>query len=329
VQVRWSHLNADYSSLTRTQAIAFDGHFVVEQTARDRSELLMNFNGTAGVWRKACIEDSGGWRADTLSEDLDLSYRAQLAGWETLYLPEVDAPAELPPQIAAFKRQQARWTQGSVQTLRRLIGPILRSRQLSGIQKVMALLHLSGYLAHALMVLLLLVTLPLLLLGVAPPAPGNAGLLMGFGPPLVYLIAQQQLYPDWGKRLRDFPLLILVGIGIAWNNTLAVWRGLTRWGGAFARTPKFRVEGRPEAGAGHWLNSTYRLGIDRSVIGETALALYALGSTVIAYDVGQYGVMPFLLLFGAAFSTVATIELAQGAFLRRRNDGQTAERTTS
>jgi cellulose synthase/poly-beta-1,6-N-acetylglucosamine synthase-like glycosyltransferase len=329
VQVRWSHLNADYSSLTRTQAIAFDGHFVVEQTARDRSELLMNFNGTAGVWRKACIEDSGGWRADTLSEDLDLSYRAQLAGWETLYLPEVDAPAELPPQIAAFKRQQARWTQGSVQTLRKLIGPILRSRQLSGIQKVMALLHLSGYLAHALMVLLLLVTLPLLLLGVTPPAPGNVGLLMGLGPPVVYLIAQQQLYPDWGKRLRDFPLLILVGIGIAWNNTLAVWRGLTRWGGAFARTPKFRVEGRSEAGVGHWLNSTYRLGIDRSVIGETALALYALGSTVIAYAVGQYGMMPFLLLYAAAFSTVATIELVQGScFGRGTTDGR-GERTTS
>jgi cellulose synthase/poly-beta-1,6-N-acetylglucosamine synthase-like glycosyltransferase len=320
VQVRWSHLNADYSPLTRAQAVALDGHFVVEQTARDRSGLLMNFNGTAGVWRKACIEESGGWKADTLSEDLDLSYRAQLAGWETLYLPEVDAPAELPPQIAAFKRQQARWAQGSVQTLRKLTGPILGSHQLSPVQKGMALLHLSGYLAHALMVLLLLVTLPLLVLDVAPPAPGNVGLLMGLGPPLVYLIAQQQLYPDWGRRLRNFPLLILVGVGVAWSNTLAVWRGLTRWGGVFARTPKFRVEGRPAAGARHWLNSGYRLGIDRSVIGETVLALYALGSTVIAYTVGQYSMMPFLLLLAAAFSTVAGIELAQGSWFRRRND---------
>jgi hypothetical protein len=280
----------------------------------------MNFNGTAGVWRKACIDESGGWKADTLSEDLDLSYRAQLAGWETLYLPGVDAPAELPPQVAAFKRQQARWAQGSVQTLRRLMGPILRSRRLSVVQKGMALLHLSGYLAHALMVLLLLVTLPMLLFEVAPPAMGNLGLLMGLGPPLVYLIAQQQLYSDWRRRLLSFPLLILVGIGMAWNNALAVWRGLTRWGGAFARTPKFRVEGGPEAGAGHWRNSAYRLGMDRSVVGEVVLSVYALVSWTVAYRVGRHGVMPFLLLYAAAFSMVAGIELAQAPGLRHRNE---------
>jgi cellulose synthase/poly-beta-1,6-N-acetylglucosamine synthase-like glycosyltransferase len=320
VQVRWSHLNADHSPLTRAQAIAFDGHFVVEQTARDRSGLLMNFNGTAGVWRKTCIEGSGGWKADTLSEDLDLSYRAQLVGWETLYLPDVDAPAELPPQIAAFKRQQSRWTQGSVQALRKLLGPILRSDRLSVIQKGMALLHLSGYLAHALMVSLLLVTLPMLLLDVAPPALGNVGLLMALGPPLVYLIAQQQLYADWRRRLLNFPLLILVGIGIAWNNTLAAWRGLTRWGGTFARTPKFRVEDGPEPRAAHWLNSAYRLGIDKSVVGEVALSVYALAAAAIAYQVDQYGMMPFLLLYGAAFGTVAVIELAQASRLPRRNN---------
>ncbi|MGD9001475.1 MAG: glycosyltransferase, partial [Anaerolineae bacterium] len=313
VQVRWSHLNADHSALTRAQAVVFDGHFVVEQTARDRSGLLMNFNGTAGVWRKACIEESGGWDADTLSEDLDLSYRAQLAGWETLYLPQIDAPAELPPQIAAFKRQQARWAQGSVQALRKLAGRIVRSRRLSVVQKGMALLHLSGYLAHALMVLLLLVTLPLLLLGVAPPAPGNLGLLMGLGPPLVYVISQQQLYSDWGRRLLSFPLLILVGIGTAWNNTLAVWRGLTRWGGTFARTPKFRVEDESGSGAAHWLSSAYRLGMDKGVVGEVALSFYALLSTVIAYRAGRYGMMPFLFLCVAAFTTVATIELVQAS----------------
>jgi cellulose synthase/poly-beta-1,6-N-acetylglucosamine synthase-like glycosyltransferase len=320
VQVRWSHLNGDYSPLTRAQAIAFDGHFVVEQTARNRSGLLINFNGTAGVWRRACIEESGGWEADTLTEDLDLGYRAQLAGWETLYLLEVDAPAELPPQIAAFRRQQARWTQGSVQTLRKLMGPVLRSRQLSLIQKGMALLHLSSYLSHALMVLLLLVTLPLLLLGVAPSALGKVGLLLGFGTPLVYLIAQQQLHSDWRRRLRSFPLFILVGIGIAWNNALAVWRGLTRWGGTFARTPKFRVEGGREARAGQWLNSAYRLGIDGNFIGESALALYALASSVLAYRTGQYGMMPYLLLYAAAFGTVAGMELAQVSLLPPRND---------
>jgi cellulose synthase/poly-beta-1,6-N-acetylglucosamine synthase-like glycosyltransferase len=307
VQTRWSHLNADYSPLTRAQAVAFDGHFVVEQTGRDRSGLLMNFNGTAGVWRKACIEDSGGWDSTTLSEDLDLSYRAQLNGWRTLYLPNTDAPAELPPQIAALKRQQARWTQGSVQTLRKLLRPICRSRRLSLIQKGMALLHLSGYLAHALMIILLLATLPLLLLGGTPPFLGNIGLVMSLGPPLTYAISQQALYSNWGRRLLTFPLLILVGIGIAWNNSLAIWRGLRLWGGTFARTPKFQVEGR----SGGWLGSKYRLSIDRSVIGEGVLAVYAVAATFAALSAGRYGMMPFTLLYAASFGTVASIEVAQ------------------
>jgi cellulose synthase/poly-beta-1,6-N-acetylglucosamine synthase-like glycosyltransferase len=322
VQTRWSHLNGDYSPLTRAQAMAFDGHFVVEQTGRDRSGLLMNFNGTAGVWRKACIEESGGWEFTTLSEDLDLSYRAQLAGWETLHLPTVDAPAELPPQMAAFKRQQARWTQGSIQTLRKLIQPLVQSRRLSLIQKAMALLHLSGYLAHALVVLLLLVTLPLLLLGDTLPSLGNVGLLMSLGPPFVYLISQRALYSDWARRLLTFPLLILVGIGMAWNNSLAIWRGLSRWGGTFARTPKFNVDctrGNAKGNAGDWLHSAYRLGIDSSVVGEIALTLYALAAAAVAHSSGRYGLMPFLILCAASFGTMAGVELAQAASSRRES----------
>jgi cellulose synthase/poly-beta-1,6-N-acetylglucosamine synthase-like glycosyltransferase len=322
VQVRWSHLNANYSPLTRAQAIAFDGHFVVEQTARNRSGLLMNFNGTAGVWRKACIIDSGGWQTDTLSEDLDLSYRAQLAGWETLYLPGVDAPAELPPQIAAFKRQQARWAQGSVQTLRKLTGPILNSNRLGVAQKGMALLHLSGYLAHALLVLLLLVTLPLVVLDVAPPTLGNLGLLMGLGPPLIYVLAAQQLYSDWRRHLLGLPLVLLAGVGIAWNNTMAAWRGLTRWGGTFARTPKFRVEDEPGGEARQWRGSSYRLGVDRSVIGEVALTLYAVASSLVAISSGRYAMLPFLLLCAAAFGTVGGLELAQAVWVRPRHNAK-------
>jgi len=313
IQARWSHLNSGFSLLTRAQAMAFDGHFVVEQTGRDRSGLLMNFNGTAGVWRKTCVEESGGWESTTLSEDLDLSYRAQLEGWDTLYLPTVEAPAELPPQIAAFKRQQSRWTQGSVQTLRKLMKPIICSPRLSLVQKGMALLHLSGYLAHALMVLLLLTTLPLLILEQTPPSLGILGLLMSLGPPLVYAISQQALYPDWGRRLLAFPLLILIGIGIAWNNTIAVGRGLTTWGGTFARTPKFRVEGRK----GGWIDSAYRLDVDASVIGETALALYALAALATAHSVDRHSMIPFLLLYAAAFGTVAAMEILQAVSLRR------------
>ncbi|MDY7078166.1 MAG: glycosyltransferase [Chloroflexota bacterium] len=307
VQTRWSYLNADYSPLTRAQVLALDGHFVVEQTGRNRSRLLMSFNGAAGVWRRRCIEESGGWQADTLCEDLDLSYRAQLAGWECLYLPGVDTPAEVTPQIAAFKRQQSRWAQGSVQALRKLAGPILHSRRLGWGQKVMALVHLSSYLAHVLMVLLLLVSLPLLLTPDSTQfALGSLG-LMCLGPPLVYVISQRRLYPDWRRRLLVLPLLVLIGIGIAWANTQAAWRGLTRWGGTFARTPKFRLEGRDD----RWVDSNYRLRADGSIIGEAVLTFYALITAFVAHATGQYGMIPFLLLYAAAFGAVAGMGLAQ------------------
>ena len=314
LQTRWSYLNADYSFLTRAQALALDGHFVVEQTGRNCSGLLMSFNGAGGVWRHRCIEESGGWQSDTLCEDLDLSYRAQVAGWECLYLPQVNAPAEIPPQIAAFKRQQSRWAQGSVQVLRKLGRPILRSRRLGWGQKLMALVHLSSYLAHALVILLLLVSLPLLLTPDSVQLPlGGLG-LMFLGPPLVYAISQRQLYPDWKRRLRAFPLLALIGIGIAWCNAQAVWRGLTRWGGEFARTPKFRLEGQ----AGRWADSDYRLRVDSSTIGEVLLTLYALVTAGVALVTGRYETIPFMLLYAAAFGTVAGLGLVQTFVSRRR-----------
>ncbi len=307
VQTRWAHLNADYSLLTRVQALALDGHFVVEQTARSRSDLPMHFNGTAGVWRRACIEASGGWQTDTVCEDLDLSYRAQMAGWRCLYLPEVEGPAELPPQVLAFKRQQARWTRGSVQCLRKLAGPLVRCRQLNGVQKAMGLIHLSGYLAHPLMVALLLLTLPLLFHPHLMRGPLNLLGPVCLGPFLVYATSQWALYPDWKRRLLAFPLLVLVGTGIAWNNTLAAWEGLTRWGGDFARTPKFRLEGR----RGEWIHSRYRLGSDRSVVGEIVLALYALAAAGVALATGNTGSIPFLLVYVAAFGLVAGLSLAE------------------
>ena len=307
VQTRWSYLNADYSPLTRAQVLALDGHFVVEQTGRHRSGLLMSFNGAGGVWRRCCIAEAGGWQADTLCEDLDLSYRAQLMGWKCLYLPTVDAPAEVPPQIAAFNRQQSRWAQGSIQTLRKLTGPLLRSRRFGWAQKVMGLVHLSSYLAHVLMVLLLLISLPLLLMPDAVQLSISGLGLVCLGPPLLYAISQQRLYPDWGRRLRAMPLLILIGIGIAWENTQAVWRGLTCWGGTFVRTPKFRLEGQ----SGRWADSGYRLRADRSTVGEILLALYALVTALVAYTGGDYGMIPFSLLYALAFGTVAGTGLAQ------------------
>jgi cellulose synthase/poly-beta-1,6-N-acetylglucosamine synthase-like glycosyltransferase len=306
IQTRWAHLNDAYSPLTHVQSIALDGHFVVEQIARNRSGLLINFNGSGGVWRRACIEQAGGWQADTMTEDMDLSYRAQLAGWRSLYLPDVEAPAELPPQLEAFKRQQARWAQGSTQCLRKLSRPILRS-QLNVGQKLAALVHVSGYLAHPLMIVLLLASLPLLWQSQPSSIPFVVLLTAVAGPPLLFGVAQAALYGDWARRMVYLPLLMLLATGIAWSTSRAVWQGLTRWGGTFRRTPKFRIEGRQ----GHWAASRYRLLPDHTLVGEVALSLYALAALAVAWARGNHGAIPFLLLCAAGFGLVAGLEVYQ------------------
>lgn len=307
VQTRWSHLNDEYSYLTHVQSLALDGHFVVEQTARNRSGLLINFNGSGGVWRRACIEDAGGWQADTMTEDMDLSYRAQLAGWHTLYLPDVDAPAELPAQMEAFKRQQARWAQGSMQCLRKLSPMILRSH-LAWYQKLMALVHISGYLSQPLIVLLLLTMLPILWVREATPSFLIALAVASAGPPLLYAVAQIALYRDWKRRFAYLPALLAVGAGMTWSTTRAVWQGLTSWGGVFKRTPKFRLEGR----TGHWTSNVYRLGADWTVLGEIVLFMYAVVTAGAAIARGQYGMLPFLMLYVIGYAVVAVSTLWQG-----------------
>ena len=314
VQTRWSHLNSDYSLLTRAQALSLDGHFVVEKAAQTRSGLLVYFNGSAGVWRRECIESSGGWQADTLSEDLDLSYRAQAAGWRCLYLPGVETPSEIPPQLLAYKWQQARWTQGSVQCLRKLAGPILRSRNLSPAQKLMALLRPSGHLAHPLMTLLLLLTLPLLFLPQVVRDPLRILAPLSVAPLLFYATSQVAVYRDWKRRLLALPLLTLVGTGMAWSNSRAVWQGLTRWGGVFTRTPKFRLEGR----RGDWTHSRYRQARDGAVVGEIVLSLYALGTAAVAWATGNTGSVPFLLVYALAFGLVAGRSLTETGLSRGR-----------
>ena len=220
VQTRWGHLNADESAVTRAQALLLDAHFTVEHIARNRSGLLMNFNGTAGVWRRETIENAGGWQSDTVAEDLDLSYRAQLQGWSVLYLPEVVANAELPPLVAAFKQQQYRWAKGAAQTFRKLIGPILHSNRLTPTQKLMAFLHLSAYITQPLFLLMLLLTLPLVIYN--PPLPYLTALLGTTltVPPLLYILGQMALYRDWPRRILNYPTLMLLGMGVAWNNKI-------------------------------------------------------------------------------------------------------------
>ena len=298
VQTRWGHLNWLDNALTRGQALALDGHFIIEQTARNRAGWFMNFSGSGGVWRVACIRESGGWSALTLTEDLDLSYRAQLAGWRFLYLPDVVVPAEVPPQIAAWKQQQARWARGSTRTLLGLLRPLWRAPLRPG-QRIMATLHLCQYLPHPLMLLMLLLT-PLLLLGGRFSAllPGPLGLL-ALVPALLYVLSQYALYPDWQRRLRAFPLLLLLGTGMTLNATLAVLAGLIPGRAEFRRTPKF---------ARSRFASRYALRVDHTLVGELLLAAYALAATLIA--LAQFpALVPWLALYSLAFALVAGLSL--------------------
>ncbi|MCC7354741.1 MAG: glycosyltransferase [Anaerolineae bacterium] len=315
IQTRWGHLNADESPLTRSQALALDGHFVVEQAARQAAGWFIGFNGTAGIWRRACIADAGGWRHDTLAEDLDLSYRAQLRGWRGRYLGDVVSPAEVPPQLAALKRQQSRWAQGSIQCLRLLAGPVWRSGRPLAL-RLAALLHLSGYLVHPLMLILLLTTLPLLWNDASARWPLAYMSLASLGPPLLYATAQRELYRRgrWLRRYAFLPVLVLVGTGVALSNARAVLHGLRAPGGTFKRTPKFRREGQ----RGGWLGQRYTLPLEGIVVGEILLALYALVAIGIATARAHYWAIPFLALYAAGFGLVAGLALWQARPVRSK-----------
>jgi cellulose synthase/poly-beta-1,6-N-acetylglucosamine synthase-like glycosyltransferase len=306
VQARWGHLNDGYSFLTHGQALLLDGHFVIEQMARSRFGLPFNFNGSAGIWRRACILDAGGWQSDTLAEDLDLSYRAQLKGWRFAYLPEMVAPAELPPLIGAFKLQQYRWARGSIRVLIKLAGPIWHS-SLNPCQRLSAYLHLSAYLTHVFMMLALLTCLPVVLAHGAglPSLPWLS--LVSFGPPLMFSLSQWAVYPDWERRMLYFPALMSMGVGIALNNTCAALAALSQRPAVFIRTPKFNLEAGECRGNG----KTYHLPADWSVWAELMMAGYAFALVLLAAK--DYPPMVLTLtLFALGFGYVGILGLWQG-----------------
>jgi len=312
VQVRWGHVNGNYSFLTQAQAMLLDGHFAIEQVARHQAGRFFNFNGTAGIWRKRTIEASGGWQPDTLTEDLDLSYRAQLAGWRCVYLPDLVAPAELPVEMNAFKAQQYRWTKGSIQTAKKLLPSILRSR-LPWSLKSEAFLHLSSFFNYP-MALLAGLGLPPILMGLLKlPHRWYVDLawclLLAIPGGFFYLCAQRELHTDWAKRIITIPWVLAVGIGLLLNNSRAVLDGLFGHEAVFIRTTKFGVQGRGE----HWQHKSYRSPLTWSVWVELLLALYFGFGFLVALHQKLYLALPSVALFSIGFGYVGWLSIWQSA----------------
>lgn len=316
VQTRWEHLNPRQNFLTRAQAIAFDGFFAVDQIARSRGGLLMNFNGSAGVWRRASIDEAGGWQGDTLAEDLDLSYRAHLVGWRMGYLHEVAVPAELTPSIIAFKQQQARWAKGSFQVIRKLGWRLITSPRFSAFQKLQGFFYMGGYLPHLLMVVSLLTSLPVVLLHGRNPLHWSLLGLAGLGLPLTALWSQLALRADWPKRLLAYPVLFLVGIGLAVTNTRAILEALLGAQTEFVRTPKFSA-------TAHRANA-YALGVDWATWVELLLAGYALATCLLAVELAPE-LVPFTALYTLGFGFTAILGFWQsGKVVEQKDKRETA-----
>ncbi len=315
VQARWEHLNREQSLLTKTQAILLDGHFVIEHAARNRSGRFMSFNGTAGAWRRTCIADAGGWHHDTLTEDLDLSYRAQMKGWKFIYLPEVTSPAELPPEMNAFKSQQHRWAKGGAQTCRKLLPSILRSRMPWRI-KLEAFFHLTSWSSYFLIVVLSLLLLPVLYTKVHVFA-NNLVLRMVFDISLIliatcsastfYVASQREVFRTWGESLKYLPFLVSLGVGVAMNNARAAIEGLFGKQSEFVRTPKFGVAGSGDNG---WMKKTRHQRLDAKLVQawcELAMGLYLSGCVAYTVIEKMWIGLFFMCLFAIGYLYVAML----------------------
>jgi cellulose synthase/poly-beta-1,6-N-acetylglucosamine synthase-like glycosyltransferase len=312
VQARWGHINQEYSLLTKIQAILLDGHFVLEHGGRNRAGLFFNFNGTAGIWRRSAITDAGGWQHDTLTEDLDLSYRAQLKGWKFVFLQDLIAPAEVPVEMNSFKSQQHRWAKGSIQTCRKLLPRILSSNLPLPI-KAEAFFHLTANFNYPLMCVLSVLMAPAMVIRY------NMGLyeMLLIDVPLFfaatasvanfYMVCQRELHKDWITRAKYLPFLMSIGIGLAVNNTRAVFEAMFNRQSEFARTPKYRIE----ADADEWIGKKYRQSFVVQPMIELTLGLYFTATVFYALATGIYGTLPFLVLFQIGFLYTGLLSLIQ------------------
>ncbi len=319
VQTRWEHLNRNQSLLTRAQAIFLDGHFVIEHTARSRSGRYINFNGTGGVWRKSAITDAGGWQHDTLTEDMDLSYRAQMKGWQIKYKGDVVSPAELPPEITAFKQQQHRWTKGSVQTAIKLLPSVLRSNIPLRV-KVEAFFHLTSGAVYPLAVMVAILFFPAFCFAGAGSFSANYPLLWGIMSFLFailtlsagtfYIVAQRELKENWLAGVLLVPFLMAIGMGISLANAVAVIEGLIGYQSDFIRTPKYGVaegESRDQwkSRAGAFKHKTRWI-----PFAELAIGIYLFLCVLIALWFNRAAsCVPFMLIFMFGYLYVGSLSL--------------------
>ncbi|MGE3840753.1 MAG: cellulose synthase family protein [Vicinamibacterales bacterium] len=313
VQARWGHINQDYSLLTKIQAILLDAHFVLEHGGRNRSGAFFNFNGTAGIWRRDAIVDAGGWEHDTLTEDLDLSYRAQLRGWRFVFVPDLVSPAEVPVEMNAFKSQQHRWAKGSIQTSLKLLPRILAAPLPLGV-KVEAFFHLTANFNYLLMVVLSALMFPAMYVRYNM---GMYEMLLIDVPFFIaatwsvayfYMACQRELYPtSWTTRLKFLPLLMSIGIGLAVNNARAVIEALMGKQTEFARTPKYGIERQSD----DWADKKYKQSMAVQPLIEVGLGLYFTFTVFYALANGIYGSLPFLVLFQVGFLYTGLLSIVQ------------------
>ena len=303
VQTRWEHLNEDYSILTRIQAVALDAHFAIEQQVRNRIGVFINFNGTAGIWRKKCILDAGNWHADTLTEDLDLSYRAQLKGWNFIYLNDVFVPAELPSEINGLKGQQFRWTKGAIETAKKHIGNVWSSKIPLRL-KLYGSVHLLANGIFPLVLMMALMGLPMVVIKLNHPELHlwldilSIGILVSMASFALYISAQKDLHEDWVKRIFLFPIFMAGMTGLAINNSRAVIEGLIGKKTEFTRTPKYNIISKNDK----WQGSSYKFNkIKIDTVIELILSVYFSITIVYALSKLEISVVPFQLLFLSGF----------------------------
>ena len=310
VQVRWGHINREYSLLTQVESVILDGHFMIEHGGRHLSGRFFNFNGTAGIWRRTAIESAGGWEHDTLTEDTDLSYRAQMAGWKFLYLPHIVCPAELPVEMNSFKTQQSRWAKGLIQTAIKLL-PRIMSSNLPWKIKVEAFFHLTANISYPLMIALSFLLLPAMIVRF------NQGWfqMLYIDLPLwlastasvstFYLISQKELYPDWRLRLKYLPFLMSVGIGLSVSNSKAVIEALLGIKSTFKRTPKYRIENKKD----RWATKKYLRRTGVMPLFELTMAAYFALVVLYAFINQNYPTIPFLMLFVVGFTYMGLMSI--------------------